>query len=243
MSNIVKVRPGNDDNNKDFDVDQLENSANLIKDPYYDNINWFWTPHGFIQRILSPECPCVSRIIRLNSKHVNPSDIDTVIGSLILVNALFLTLPFAMMTALTYDTMDSIQEKFEGCPDKYFPPSDLAVIVNVSIQVPFFAIVICLWYYFCRPGSALDFESDEAKKLATNKFVAWWKRGRILLFASFTLTVLGCCYMLTSTNQFYQLLLTPSNRFCDGYQKRVFNLSSIYTSGTVLVFFLFYLVV
>lgn len=116
-----------------------------------------------------------------NGKRIGPEEIDSVLYTFTIVNALLLWLPFNMIGYLSFGFWDWFQNTLDYCPNtvtiylQVYNSMENALFINLFGSVC--GILIAILYFICRPTDV-------------EKFHGWWRRGRwgVLLNILFTLT-------------------------------------------------------
>lgn len=176
---------------------EIDTNRLVINDPSSSGYSWF-SCRGFLERAKS------SRIGALifydpNTKSVSVDEVDLLVNTIVLVNALILTIPFGILTSLTAESMDEFYGLLSQCMEAQYKSKAGTVIyisslndldsflqlqynwmtksLLVSIYVPLISIILSVFYYFFRPSKDEGEQKDDMNK----KFSIWFVRGRFLV--------------------------------------------------------------
>jgi len=133
-----------------------------------------------------------SHLFNPHKSDFSADDIDSSVGTIALINALILTIPFALMGSLDHNFWDWMEEIFTKCPDSLVAQTyTLEQIYQavydqmlVSLYTPMSTLLLTLFYFFLRP-------KREAQ------FARWWPRGRYVISAMLVGTIVSVVGALT----------------------------------------------
>lgn len=172
------------------EVMQIESRENLLD----QNIRWY-SCKGFLMRVRGSR---LFSMVFYENENISVDEVDLIVNTITLVNALILTIPFEIMTSLTVSNMDEFEVALSQCliegepGDLYFKTqSELDYFLKlqygwmtkstlISIYVPLISLIIAVLYYFFRPSKLSDSKVEENKE-----FLKWWRRGRFLVLKLF----------------------------------------------------------
>lgn len=160
-----------------------------------DNIRWY-SFRGFLVRTKR------SRLFSMffyKNDDVSVEEVDLIVNTITLVNALILTVPFGIMTSLTTSSMDEFKSNVLQCLVeeetstkkglRLKTQSDVEGVIKeqyswmtkstlVSVYLPLISLILAVLYYVVRPSKG---NKDEENK----EFSEWWKRGRLIVLKLF----------------------------------------------------------
>jgi hypothetical protein len=130
---------------------------------------------------------------------VSVDEVDLIVNTVTLVNALILTVPFGIMTSLTSSSMDEFKSNVLQCLVEgetstqkglqFKTQSDVEVAIEeqyswmtkstlVSIYLPLISLILAVLYYLVRPSKGNNGEENK-------QFSEWWGRGRLIVLKLF----------------------------------------------------------
>jgi len=160
-----------------------------------DNIRWY-SFRGFFVRAKR------SRLFSMffyENDNVSVDEVDLIVNTITLVNALILTVPFGIMTSLSSSSMDEFKSNVLQClveeetstqtGMRFKTQSDVERSIEeqyfwmtkstlVSVYVPLISLILAVLYYLVRPSKGNNGEENK-------EFSEWWKRGRFIVFKLF----------------------------------------------------------
>lgn len=145
-----------------------------------------------------------------------PEDAEAAVNVFILVNALFISIPFGVLSSLGSDFWNNMKKTMESC--EVFTKEQINDTMNRNFLSLFnlifggaYSSLICItmaaFFYIMRPKDKFHFHQ-------------WWKRARYVVFLLFLGTivtgaaVMTLLFWLMAPDVFY----TYDSRFCNGLQ-------------------------
>jgi len=141
---------------------------------------------------------------------IGPADADAAINTLTLVDALLLTLPVTMITALGssyWDWLDGLD-----CADDFVPGThtymndflykEMVFEIWAQILASVTGIILAVFYYLLRPS-------------CSKNFGVWWQRGKFVLLYSFVATTICVVFVLLhASRNLNGRFVNSSGRYC-----------------------------
>ena len=176
--------------------------------------------------------------------NISMDDVNETVATLVVVNALLLTIPYSLAQNFTSSFLDQLEDEtnFRGCGSDYndayntFRGTFLTVIFSSIIE-----LVMTVIYSLLKPkvrsvkpqaevrraknslserrqtaygSSAALSVDDEESKRELVKFLRWWQRARILLLLLCFLTATAVISILALSYQVVALSLLPTKELC-----------------------------
>lgn len=137
---------------------------------------------------------------------VTNEDVDSIVNTITLMNALVLTIPYGIMSSAGYDYWDWVQDTLKQCPSTKFTfDQDFNQFGRAFHAVIYSAITILLVamaYYLLRPRTVM-------------KFRRWWKAGaRYVIFIMLAGTTSSCISMVACTTWMFSWYMMPTSKLC-----------------------------
>ena len=169
---------------------------------------------------------------------------DTVVNLFTLVSTLLLGCPYSMLGSLQSDAWVALRRNLAACAsnpwlgtlpwgavevDAYLANELYAPISGgllASIYLCLLTIVLAAFYYLTRPSvsqspiAAADPEGRARRAEEAARFLAWWRRGRIIVALIFVAMLLAMICTLTLANTYYTNFVTFPAIFCTQYLSR-----------------------
>jgi hypothetical protein len=136
---------------------------------------------------------------------VEADDVDNVVNTLTLMNALIVTIPYGIMASAGYDYWDWVEATLAACPETEFTYNqDFKQFSNAFNSVLYSAISVLLMamsYYLLRPK-------------ATKKFRKWWKYARYVILMMLFGTVTSCVSLIAVSAWMFSWYMIPTSKLC-----------------------------
>jgi hypothetical protein len=149
-------------------------------------------------------------------------EVDNVVNTLTLMNALILTIPYSLMSNMNYDYWDQVIISLDNCSERVATfESDFAIFKNSFNAVVYSAmasLIMSLIYYLLKP-----------KNLA--KFRKWWKQARYVIIMMLCGTVCSVVSLVAVSCWLFAWYNLPSDQLCE-YNSQTNNIVGI----AVLIF-------
>lgn len=159
----------------------------------------------------------------LEGEGVTSDDVDTLVNSVTLVNALLLTIPPGIIISLNQELWDGLQQNIASCEIDgsqlfwyeyvYIP---IYYCMFASFSSCLCGMVIAIAYYILRPSSSVDQDED-----VFSEFRKWWSHGKIsVLFL--IMSVMCSAVSLILTLLYYMIwIVNNQGHLCDLVQSKV----------------------
>lgn len=138
-------------------------------------------------------------------KDVTAEDIDNVVNTLTLMNALILTIPYGIMASTNFEYWDWVESTLAGCPDSEFTyDQDFSQFNNAFHTVVYSAItalLVAMVYYLLRPRKE-------------SKFKKWWKHARYVFIIMLGATVVSCVGLVATSAWLFSWYIIPTSKLC-----------------------------
>jgi hypothetical protein len=142
-----------------------------------------------------------------------------------LVDALILTIPYSIITNISFDFWDTLESEYSLCADKthqfYKTFTDMNNSLSTCVYSTILAMALSCFYYVLRPSN-------------DNVFKKWWTRGKYVVVACFALTVAGVTAVLRVFMNFIYYFSVPTEGLCDQNYNDFANYSA-YVGAAVLM--------
>ena len=139
-------------------------------------------------------------------KDVVSEDVDSVVATLTLMNALIITIPYGLMGNLSKDFWDWVQTTLDACPTTKFKYSASFESFKNAFSSVIYSSIACLvmamLYYLLRPKQV-------------GKFRAWWKTARYVVIFLLCGTVTAVVSLIAISCWMFAWYVIPSNEYCD----------------------------
>jgi len=220
----------------------------------------WWTPNGFLRR-LKVRFALVPSL----------SKTDATFNTFALVNALILTIPFALLANINTTNFDSVDSWFENCNGSHILPvytvgqsldssskikdyliSSLSTYLILTIYGTLTSLIMVVLYYLLRPDAdsiplkkhEMDqFTEAELADKRQESFVLWWKHGRVLEWILFLASFCGLVAVLFLFNVYFSFYVTLSSDYCNTVNTRSLQVTIAWiTTGTIGVAAIYVLV-
>jgi hypothetical protein len=179
-----------------------------------------WWEKGWIRRFFIKGFGCNSKVymngilLFLVGEGLSPDDVSDGINALALLNALLITIPFAMLGAITPDFLNTMKEAIEACPggkthtgaSYYFAAKSLRRNCQCTIISALSALIFAIMYYLFKRNDNSSFRD-------------WWPRGRILIAVTFLLTIITTVSTVALMNCFLYYFAVQGDEICDRYAR------------------------
>lgn len=209
-----------------IDVADMESS-----DPYW------WSLHGLVRRLKVSRYFGIMLGLHVDAD-LGIEDIDNSMNMFALLNSLTLSIPFGVMTSCTAEQWDYLLEVIKSCPHKptcgshlfgdknfgcaegpYDPELHIKEMkrqirwqVFLSIYSAILSIVLCIWYYMCRPSARKEETLTPAQRL--RPFIRWWGRGRLIVAGAQLSSILNVIGVLFLGNQYMEVFYLTTAEKC-----------------------------
>ena len=138
-------------------------------------------------------------------KDVCSEDVDNVVATLTLMNALIITIPYGLMGNLSNSFWDWVQITLAACPTTKFKYSvSFASFKNAFSSVIYSCIaclVMAMFYYLLRPREV-------------NKFRSWWKTARYVVIFLLGGTVCAVVSLISISAWMFAWYIIPTDEYC-----------------------------
>lgn len=138
-------------------------------------------------------------------KDITSEDIDTVVNTLTLMNALILTIPYGLMASADHEYWDWVKETLAACPDTDFTYARAFSTFSASFNAVVFStisvLVMAMVYYLLRP-------KNDAK------FQKWWKHARYVVFVMLFGTIVSCVSLIAVSSWLFSWYIVPTSEYC-----------------------------
>jgi hypothetical protein len=164
----------------------------------------FWWKSGWIRRLIIRGCCCHLKFYKngillfIVGEGLASEDVSEGINALALVNALFLTLPFGLIAAMTPDYLSGLKTALDACPNSetttgigYTAASkSLRRACEATIISALSALILSIIYYLFKRNEDRNFRE-------------WWPKGRILVFVCSILSIATVVSTVSLMNNFF----------------------------------------
>lgn len=143
-----------------------------------------------------------------NGKRIGPEEIDSVLTTFTIVNALLLWLPFNMIGYLGFQFWDWFQNTLDYCPNtvtvylEVYNSMENALFINLFGSIC--GIIISIVYFICRPTDV-------------ERFHKWWKRGRWGVLLNMIFTLMSIVGIMTNFTLMTTSYMNSSSNLCASY--------------------------
>jgi hypothetical protein len=138
-------------------------------------------------------------------KDITSGDVDNVVNTLTLMNALILTIPYGIMSSAGYDYWDWVENTLAACPKTiYSVPQDFRQFGNAfnSVIYSTISVLLCaMAYYLLRPK-------------ADKKFRKWWKFARYVILIMLLGTSTSCVSLVACSTWMFSWYMIPTSKLC-----------------------------
>lgn len=146
-------------------------------------------------------------------------EVDNVVNTLTLMNALILTIPYSLMSAADHNYWDWVQQTLDECESKSFSFGEDFWIFknsyNAVVYSTMSSLVMSLIYYLLKP-----------RQLA--KFRRWWKHARYVILMTLVGTVCSVVSLVAVSCWLFAWFIIPTNMLCE-YNSQEENMVGIAT--------------
>lgn len=138
-------------------------------------------------------------------KDVTSDDVDNVVNTLTLMNALILTIPYGLMASASHDYWDWVETTLEACPDTKFTYDQAFTVFSNSFNAVVYStisvLVMAMAYYLLRPRTDV-------------KFQKWWKNARYVLIIMLIGTITSCVSLIAISAWLFSWYIVPTSQYC-----------------------------
>jgi len=138
-------------------------------------------------------------------KFVTSEDIDNVVNTLTLVNALILTIPYGIMSSTGPDYWDYVEATLDACPATKFTFAQNYVVFSNSTNSVVYSTICCLImalvYYLLRPKD-------------NDKFRSWWKAARYAICVMMIGTATSVVSLIAISSWMFAWYIVPTSTYC-----------------------------
>jgi hypothetical protein len=138
-------------------------------------------------------------------KDVTAEDVDNIVNTLTLMNALILTIPYGIMASAGYDYWDWVEETLAACEvTEYTYEQNFNIFGTAFYGVVYCTIAVLLMamvYYLLRPRT-------------DKKFRKWWKFARYVILMMLLGTIISCVGLVGITAWLFSWYMIPTSKFC-----------------------------
>ncbi len=157
---------------------------------------------------------------------VTSDDIDNVVSTLTLMNALILTIPYGIMSSADNQYWDWMEDTLKACVKTKFKYADNFVLFSDSFNAVVYCtiadLLIAMVYYLLRP------KSDK-------KFRAWWKSARYVILMLLSGTAISVISLVAVSAWLFSWYMIPTSKLC------TYSAASQTTTGVIVISVVFLL--
>jgi hypothetical protein len=218
----------------------------------------YCTPRAYCKRLNSCWHNAIDR------DNVTVSAIDTKMTMISVVNALILTIPFAIQPYVGYAAYDALLIQTTACnvssfvpdplaPNEFFTPKDyvyhtyslLMRTLLLCIFSPLMTLLVIVVYYIIRPGTDTpeqspseigEMSSKHGERIVNASFRVWWPcGGRLLAFFAALGTVMSVLALCVLAMAYHRNFVAMSTDFCTEVYRRHKSADGAYLAVAFLV--------
>lgn len=167
----------------------------------------------------------------MQGDNVELDDIDTAIGTLAMVDALVVTIPFGLW--LESSAFDDIRNQIDACPANSFAAEQNYTFEEAYSNYRTSQVYVSYSSVGCMCAALMYYMMKPRKHVSQEELTRWWKHGgRYVFFFMLIFTIIAIVCLLILAVFFLKYVSVPTFNFCDGVSYYH------YTAGYSIVLFL-----
>jgi predicted membrane channel-forming protein YqfA (hemolysin III family) len=136
---------------------------------------------------------------------VTCEEVDNVVNTVTLMNALILTVPYGIMTAANFEYWDWVESTLDACPSTKFSYHQdfrtFSSTFNAAVYSTICVLIMAMFYYLLRP-------KDDTK------FRHWWKSTRYVVILMLIGTITAVVSLVAVSNWLFSWYMIPTSKLC-----------------------------